>query len=183
MRLRLDATTEELNTKGEDLIKALVESLTPTNPELAESLEKALPQPRPRLRYKALRELQEKTEENYRKMLDSMVKDIGKVLDTAAKGPSLAKSMDFEKAEGGERLGHKYIKREGTPGAYVYTYADGSTSSDPGAGPVGPEAHKPQQQAAQEAPRGRKGLVTGTDGRCGQTQSGSSPRREDRSGW
>ena len=47
--------------------------------------------------------------------------------------PPMAKSMagldelgDYlEKAMGGERSGHKYIKREGSPGSYKYTYRPG----------------------------------------------------------
>lgn len=84
MKLRLEATPEELQSKSAELIKALSEML----PELAESLEKALPRKEPELKYPVLRELQKKTVEAYEKTMLAMVKAVGKVLD---RGP-IAKS-------------------------------------------------------------------------------------------
>ena len=120
MRVRIDATPHELETKGNDLIKALVRSIGPLNADLAESLEKALPKKEPELKFKALQEIHEITAKEYEKMLERMYLDIATVIEEAVDNPTLHKSddrndSDFLKA-GEERPNHKYIRREGTPG-------------------------------------------------------------------
>ena len=103
MRVRLEATPQELADKGAALIKALVVELYPVSEELAENLEKALPAKEPALKYKALRDIHRITKEEYQKTLERVHLDIAKVLSEAAdatsvgqtleKGESLEKSM------------------------------------------------------------------------------------------
>lgn len=146
MRVQLDATPQELSEKGEELIKALVRELAPVSPELAESLEKALPEKEPALKYRALRDIHKITKEEYAKTLERIHLDIAKVLSEAVENTSVGQVL--EKAEGGERLGHKYIKREGTPGNYQYTYAEPVGQSVPG------QANAPQATQTPTQPQG-----------------------------
>lgn len=175
MRFHLEATPDELNEKGEELIKSLVESIAPFSHDLAEKLEKALPERKVALKDRALDELHAKTKEEYQKTVAAMLGAIGKVITGAGnglkeyperiertfalrppldKGEKLDNDLDYSldndlvkdfSSGGGERPGHKYIKREGEPGNYEYTYADGSHSHSPGgkAGQV-PETAQPQ---------------------------------------
>ncbi len=83
MRLRIEATPDELADKSELLVKALVDTLAPVAPDLAERLEKAIPKDIPKLRQPALREIHEITRKAYEARLKWMIKDIGKVLDRA----------------------------------------------------------------------------------------------------
>ena len=92
MKLELVATPEELKEKGDKLIKSLSDLFQPVSPELAEYLEKALPQKETELKYPVLRELHKRTKEAYEKQLKLMVKDIEGVLDRGLK-----KSEDFTK--------------------------------------------------------------------------------------
>lgn len=124
MWIKLDATPAELYEKGDDLIKAIMQSVGPVCPELSERLEKALPEKKVTLRYRALRDIHEITQKEYQKTLDAIHLDISRVLDQAAHGTSVGQSL--EKSFGDERPGHKYIKRDGTPGHYAYTYAEGA---------------------------------------------------------
>lgn len=92
MRLRIEATPDELADKANDLVKALAATLAPVAPDLAEALEKALekavPKDTPKMLQPALREIHEVTRKEYERRLKWMVKDIGAVLDRAvlAKG-------------------------------------------------------------------------------------------------
>lgn len=139
MRLNLEATPTELAEKGEDLIRALMETVTPFSLELAESLEKALPEKRPNLKYKALREIHARTKDEYRKTLARMTEAINRVLTEAGSEPVFNKSevwtaCDLEKAEldwiadcDGDWLekaaGHKYLRRwRGANGEWRYEY-------------------------------------------------------------
>jgi len=98
VRLRIEATPDELADKSEALIKALADTLSVVDPDLAERLEKAIPKDVPKLRQPALREIHERTRKLYEERLEWMLKDIGKVLDR-----SLAMVEEkTEKAEPGE---------------------------------------------------------------------------------
>jgi hypothetical protein len=98
VRLRIEATPDELANKSESLIKALADAIGPAAPDLAEALKKALPKETVKLIQPALREMHEITRKEYEKRLKWMVKDIGKVLDR-----SLAKAdPDIEKEPGEE---------------------------------------------------------------------------------
>lgn len=139
MRLNLEATPTEIEEKGEELIRALMETVSPFSLELAENLEKALPEKQPNLKYKALREIHARTKDEYRKMLGRMTEAIGKVLTKAGGEPVFTKSeawtvCDLEKAEqdwlddfGTDWLekgaGHKYLRRwKGPDGKWRYEY-------------------------------------------------------------
>jgi len=99
MRLRFEATPQELQEKGEELIKALVEEFHDVDHDLAERLEKSLPSKEPVLKYPVLRAIHKKTTQAYEAMLDSMLVEIGKVLDESVVEPKrLKKSMDLKKA-------------------------------------------------------------------------------------
>ncbi len=84
MKLRLEATPEEFESKSDQLLKSLQEELVDLAPELADQLEKSIPKKLPELRYQVLRDLSNQTTEEYKKTLDRMLKEIGAVLD---KGP------------------------------------------------------------------------------------------------
>lgn len=136
MRLSVEATPKELEEKGEQLIRALVEAVSPFSLDLAENLEKALPEKEPALKYRVLRDLHEHTKVEYRKTLDKMVAAIGRVLTEAGRTPMFDKSerwatIDLEKSElefldedtlekGAD---HKYVRRwRGPDGKYRYEY-------------------------------------------------------------
>lgn len=93
MKLSLEATPQELEEKSGDLLKALTEIIGPVAPDVVEALAKALPRKEPALKFPVLRELQKRTEALYDKMVESMLKDIGAVLDRGVE-----KSEDVEKA-------------------------------------------------------------------------------------
>ncbi len=94
MRLRLDATPEELKDKGPELVKALANEVKDANPELAHNLEKALPKKEPALKYKALRDLHQGNRKVYRTTLDSMVDGIQDILEN----PKLQKAKISKEA-------------------------------------------------------------------------------------
>jgi len=98
MKLHLEATSEELAVKASKLAKAVTDLIRPADPELAESLEKALPKKEQELKSPVLRGLQQATEELYAKQVQAMLKEIGKVLDQGLakeEGPGLfGKSLD-----------------------------------------------------------------------------------------
>jgi len=95
VKLHIEGTPEEFAEKGEDLTKALINAIREHRPDLAKSLEKALPKPKVKLHDKAMRELHDKTRAEYRKVLDRMVKDIGRVLEKGA--PAMARTPVREK--------------------------------------------------------------------------------------
>lgn len=142
MRIKIDASPTELSEKGDALIQALVRSLTPACPELAERLEKALPEPQLKLRHRALRDIHKITKEAYRKTLEAMHLDIARVLDEAANATSAG--QEFQKAWGEERPGHKYkSRRRGPSGEWQYEY-DEPAQGDLFAQALAPAPHKRQ---------------------------------------
>jgi GGDEF domain-containing protein/GNAT superfamily N-acetyltransferase len=101
MRLSLETTPTELEAKGEQLIRALMDAVSPLSPELAESLEKSLPEKAPSLKYRALRDIHNQTKEAYRGTLAKMTEAIGKVLTRAGQAPSFEVLAKSEKAATG----------------------------------------------------------------------------------
>lgn len=97
MRFRLEASPGELPQKRDALIKALVDEFGRLDPDLAESLEKALPPREPELKFRVLQELRDKTVTEYERLTKRMLTDIGKVLDRsltgATAGGALAKAF------------------------------------------------------------------------------------------
>ena len=103
MRLRIEATPDELADKSEALIKALADSLSDVAPELADQLEKAIPKDIPKLFQPTLRKIHEITRKEYEARLKWMVKDIGKVLDRSmAKAETDEEGGKIEKLEPGD---------------------------------------------------------------------------------
>jgi hypothetical protein len=107
VRLRIEATPDELANKSESLIKALADAIGPAAPDLAEALKKALPKSTAKLIQPALREMHEVTRKEYEKRLNWMLKDIGKVLDRSlakadVETDSLSKSGIFIGPRGGK---------------------------------------------------------------------------------
>lgn len=98
MRLALDTTPQEYWLKRDTLIKALVDRIGQFDPELAETLEKALPAKEPELKYKAMQELHDQTAVEYSKMLKRMTADITEVL----KSGKQRYHKPLKKAEGDE---------------------------------------------------------------------------------
>ena len=92
MKLRVDATPEELEEKAPDLVKAMIELLRPASPEMADVLEKAIPRKEKELKFPVLRALQKQTEVAYEKQMELMLKDIGKVLDKSLETTVFKKS-------------------------------------------------------------------------------------------
>jgi hypothetical protein len=107
----LEASPEELEQKGHALIKALAAEVRLYAPDLAESLEKALPPPDQVLKYPVLQQLADKTREEYARALERMVGEIGKVLDQSTKADAryiekADSDVDqFEKAMAGPFIG------------------------------------------------------------------------------
>lgn len=123
MKLKITATPNELAEKSEQLVRQVSALLRYANPELSESLEKALPTKEPVLKYPVLQELLQITQDSYEKHLKLMLDEIGKVLDE-----SIDKSLepgDLAKAVEGEVLPHKYLsrKRAAEGGHWIYKYA------------------------------------------------------------
>lgn len=88
MRFTLEASPGELPRKRDALIKALVDEFGRIDPDLAESLEKALPPREPELKFRVLQELKAKTVAEYERLTKRMLADIGKVLDRSVSGTS-----------------------------------------------------------------------------------------------
>jgi hypothetical protein len=81
VKLSLDATPEELDTRGPDLVGALSRALAPHAPELADALSKALPPKERTLKHKALRDLHAKVKHRYAQQLERMNAEIAALLD------------------------------------------------------------------------------------------------------
>jgi hypothetical protein len=81
MHVRIEADPEELREKSTDLLQALAKAFADVSPELAESLEKALPEKESILKLPVLKELHTRTAQAYQRQMQLMLKDIGKVLD------------------------------------------------------------------------------------------------------
>ena len=81
MKMRIVAKPGEIAAKGEALVRSLSERLTSEAPDLAEALEKALPQREAELKYPMLRELKARTDAEYQSQLKGMVRDIGELLE------------------------------------------------------------------------------------------------------
>jgi len=122
MRFRLEATPQELESKGDALLKALIDEFHDVDHDLAERLEKSLPPKEPVLKYPVLRAIHKKTAQAYDAMLQAMLVDIGKVLDQSVAGQmkkALEPEDELEKA--------KYTKRTinpNPPPKYLYEYAE-----------------------------------------------------------
>lgn len=91
MKLHLTATPEELRTRGPELLEQLAAQIEAASPEAAAELRKARREPG--LKYQVLRDLHTKTGAAYRKQLDAMLLDVGKVLDRTLDAPSIHKSL------------------------------------------------------------------------------------------
>lgn len=81
MRLRLEATPEELYEQGERLVEALAKSLVYANPDLADVLEKALPAKESDLKFQVLRDLKAHADKEYAATIERMLDDILGVLE------------------------------------------------------------------------------------------------------
>lgn len=88
MRIRLEASPEELAAKGNQLLEVLARSLEPHHRGLSDALQKAIVEAdqdeQPELRYPVLRELHERTRTAYAAQLDAMLRDINRVLDASS---------------------------------------------------------------------------------------------------
>lgn len=170
MHIRLEATAEELATKGTALIEALSRELVDAAPDLAESLEKALPPKEPELKYPMLRALQRETDAMYRDTVRAITRGIRKILDRKS-GP-VAKSLDTPKTpieqldeilrEGNFHVtfdpdrkthegdltkarGHKYTRRwKNAKGEWEYEYPEDKQLSLP----LHPQAEAPTEHKA-----------------------------------
>jgi hypothetical protein len=89
MKLHLQATPGELIEKGEQLIQSIGDILRPLSPDLADALAKALPQKENELKFPVLVELQKKTEAEYARQMELMLRDINKVLNDGLKKSAL----------------------------------------------------------------------------------------------
>jgi hypothetical protein len=100
----LEATPAELWQKSSALIEELAQAFSGVNPDLAETLEKALPPKEQTLKYPVLRGLRAITTKEYEAMLKRMLADIGKVLNQSVNAPTgtIEKSGKLEKQEEGE---------------------------------------------------------------------------------
>lgn len=85
MKLRLDATQEELATRGEDLVEGLAKALQEHAPELADALQKALPPKETSLKHKSLRELHETVRRAYAVQMDRMNEELASLISADLK--------------------------------------------------------------------------------------------------
>lgn len=82
MRVKVEATVEELEQRGDELVKALADQLWAFNPDLSEQLEKAVAKATgDPLQFKVLRQLTAQTTAEYQRQLKGMVDDIMAVLE------------------------------------------------------------------------------------------------------
>lgn len=108
MRVRLETTVEELEQRGEDLIRALADQLEPFAPGLSEQLIKAVRNPKSdaddNLQFPALQGMKDVTTAEYERQLAGMLADISKVLDgrTLRKAFGDAGGEDEEEEDEGE---------------------------------------------------------------------------------
>jgi len=93
MKFRLEATQDELRAKAPALLERLSKAFEYSCPEISEALEKALPAKESELKYRALRDIKDRTDAAYDAMLAAMLRDIGKVLDRAV--TDVRKSEDW----------------------------------------------------------------------------------------
>lgn len=136
MKLHLEAEEGELEKAAPQLLEKLSRAVAPHAPSLADALQKALrvrqeDAPAVEPKHRALKDLVLSTREQYQRTLERMLTEIGEALDDRV--AEIAGGEDIQKAEAfavldmlrkHQALNHKYIKREGGPGHYVYTYAD-----------------------------------------------------------
>ena len=102
MRLRIEATQDELASKAEILVKAIADTLVYVAPDLSEKLEKAIIKDTVKSEHAVLRDIHKRTRKLYEERIDWMLKDINKVLDR-----SMAK---------GEGEPKEYVPEEEKPG-------------------------------------------------------------------
>lgn len=92
MRLRLEATPDELLVKGDALVDAIAQAVQDVHPDLADRLHKAMPEPDDgEPAYPVIRDLCANFRAAYEKQTAAMLKDIGRVLDGASQ--EVSKSM------------------------------------------------------------------------------------------
>lgn len=95
MKLNLDATKEELNERGDELLDALAKAVAPHAPELADAIQKAaLPPKEVALKHKSLRTVHERMRRRYKRQLDQMNAEIASLLDGELKKSEMA-SPDY----------------------------------------------------------------------------------------
>ena len=83
MRLQLDAEPGEIAGKREHLLRAMAAAVSQYDSELAERLQKAVQQPAGRLRYLAMRQLQQTLNDGYRQHIEEAMRKVAKVLSQA----------------------------------------------------------------------------------------------------
>lgn len=82
MKIRIEASQEELYTKSDAFIKAIIDIVHHTNPELAERMAKVLPEDKDiTLKYKVLQEISDKVEKIYADTNKKMIEKIINVLN------------------------------------------------------------------------------------------------------
>ena len=85
MRLRLEATEDELRDRAPALLASLGKALDAAAPEIAEALRKAIPENHPtELRHAALQEGLDDVRVIYRRTLDAMLTEIDAALEEHA---------------------------------------------------------------------------------------------------
>jgi hypothetical protein len=81
MKLRLEATPEEIESKAPRLVAALSKALRAHAPDVADQLLKAIPEKESPLKHQVLRDIHGKISNRYAITLDMMVEEIGKRLE------------------------------------------------------------------------------------------------------
>lgn len=142
MRLLFVADPAEYAERRDQFVERLAKSFASIDPQLSQILEKALPRKEPELKFKVLRDLHKTTAQAYQKQVQSMLTDIGKVLDQSTK-TTLHKSGAVDEVEAWlsqfdwddleKAAGHKYARRMVNPHAppkykYIYDVASEQTA-------------------------------------------------------
>lgn len=85
MKIRLEATPEELRERADELVTQLSKALRAHAPEVAERLEKASSPKEVELRHRALRDMHQRAQKLYQMQMDRMIDDIGQALERRIK--------------------------------------------------------------------------------------------------
>jgi len=97
VRVKVEATVTELETKGDALLKALASRLEDYNPELAEVLEKAATRKKdPKPPTRVLKDLRDITEAEYDRQIKGMIADIAKVMEGKPLRKALKKAPEAD---------------------------------------------------------------------------------------
>lgn len=98
MKFQLEGTPEEMRTKGEALVKAMAAQLAPHNPELADTLRKAMEHDHSKLelRHQPLKDRHDHAVARYRRAMAAAQEEINALLEADLKKSQAADAEPYE---------------------------------------------------------------------------------------